>query len=504
MDCEERSLFARKGELEARNIECMLSDADMRTTSRGTGFLVAWLRWARRRGAFFRRRVELSSERSPNRASPHLTPRESGAGTMPCAKKRPPCGREDCAPCFERSLFARKAELEARNIECMLSDADMRTTSRGTKVYVAWLCMACWHAWEAVPNSVVGGGKGCPYCGGTNTDLCGYEDCTDCEKRSLLIWKDALAARGITCDLPDETMRRTPASSGLYVPWTCSISKHAWTAPPNEVCRPGKCCGYCAGGAKPPCGSDACEICMARSLYACKVDLADRMIASLLDDDAMKHTSRRTGDKLPWCCLVCENRWDAQANNVVGSGCGCPGCNTPGSTEKTVRDAVRAMDLGDVGTSVDDGEWTPPSGVDGNTRYRFDIHANVVDDDGCERSFVVEVDGEQHFGPVFFSGSTPTDHDKQLCADVAKMAWAVKRGVPVVRVPTSVVAWGSTEREHDWIAKLTELCRAAAEWTCSDDVPLFLYPGKEWMYAQHISDLEEVLSEHRSKRMRCD
>lgn len=420
---------------------------------------------------------------------------------MPCARNRPPCGREGCGSCEERSLFARKAELASRNIECMLSDADMRKTSSKTRVFlVAWMCMACWHAWEALPHNVICGATGCPYCVHNPTDLCGDEDCTACVARSLFAHKDELATRKITCTLSDDQMLKTTQFSGGSCEWRCGVCMHTWDAPPDKVSR-GNGCPYCYGCC-PPCGSDECIVCAPRSLFAYKDDLKARSIESALDVLTMKRISGQQNlPKLPWRCIECDYVWTARANHVCGAAkSGCPVCKKPGDTETRVRGAVRAMDLGDVVTIVNDGEWMPPGGVDGNMRYRFDIHAKVYDDERT-RFFVVEVDGEQHFGP-WNRDCVGEDHAARLRRDVEKMAWAFERGVPIVRVPTSVVAWGSTEREHDWIVKLTELCRAAAEWTGGDEMPLFLYPGKEWIYTEHISELYKALSERRSKRAR--
>lgn len=209
--------------------------------------------------------------------------------------------------------------------------------------------------------------------------------------------------------------------------------------------------------------------------------------------------------KIPWRCLECRNIWTAEAYSVVGNMRGCPVCNKPGLTEKTVREAVCDMDLGDIELVVDSGEWVPEDGVDGK-RYRFDIRANVFEDDEPPRFFVVEVDGEQHFGPWNRDGPGK-EHADRVRADVVKMAWAFERRIPIVRVPTSVVSWGSTESERDWVAKLEMLCREAVDWRPSEDesdYPLIIYPGKEWMYAQHVEELEEALSERRSKRARCE
>jgi hypothetical protein len=246
---------------------------------------------------------------------------------------------------------------------------------------------------------------------------------------------------------------------------------------------------------------------MARSLYSCKFELADRKIACALGDDAMKRTARtKNFPKLLWKCIECENEWLAIASSVIGNKSGCPVCIKPGATEKTVREAVRAMDLGDVEIVVDDGEWKPVGGVDGNTRYRFDIRVRVFEDGEPERFFIVEVDGRQHFGP-WDRDAPGEEHADRVRSDVVKMVWAFACWIPIVRVPTCVAAFGSTERERDWVAKLTELCREAVEWRPSEDdhdYPLFLYPGSEWLYSQHIDELERALSERRSKRARTE
>lgn len=199
-------------------------------------------------------------------------------------------------------------------------------------------------------------------------------------------------------------------------------------------------------------------------------------------------------NKVPWICISCGGTWKAMTNDVCGKNkTGCPVCNRPGDTERRVREALGEMDLG-VEVSVDAGEWTPPEGGDGRRR-RFDIRVNVIAKGVRERFFIIEVDGEQHFGTTMFFGGVPTDHDAQVISDAEKMKWAFERGIPIVRIPTSVVAWGSAERDRDWVSKLEVECRKAAE-LCStaDDpsMPLFLYPGSGDKYARHVAALENI------------
>jgi very-short-patch-repair endonuclease len=111
-------------------------------------------------------------------------------------------------------------------------------------------------------------------------------------------------------------------------------------------------------------------------------------------------------------------------------------------------------------------------------RFEFDFVVRRGD-----REAIVEVDGEQHFGPWDFD-TLADGHRDRVRRDVLKMIWAYERGISVVRIPTFDISFDQNQR--GWKNELTGLLERALdifdrEYSCA-----MIYADRnETLYSMH-------------------
>ena len=116
---------------------------------------------------------------------------------------------------------------------------------------------------------------------------------------------------------------------------------------------------------------------------------------------------------------------------------------------------------------------------------KADFYMKFVDGAGVERAIIIEIDGQQHFGPWYFERPGET-YDVRMGRDLCKMRWAFGADVPIVRIPVSML-----KSDPDWKYATRALIASAMAWRRGHEVdgsrvPLFLYPGSGAMYAEHV------------------
>lgn len=343
-----------------------------------------------------------------------------------------------------------------------------------------------YHDFECKPNNFTSErGRGCPYCSVPAKRICGDKECPVCAQRTLFGAKESLAIRGIKYTMTDEEALKISRGSNKIIDWICTHPGcgNVWKAAPHLVI-----------GGMPPTGctrcSDKARVVAWRtpktteqSLESDLPSLAARvppLIFVSCEKDGIDLTPsdlcRQSNYYANWRCGRCNREWSQTINNVTGNGRSCASCSLEASAQRVkgvLETAVANLDIDDFEI-----EWRPRGEA-----FRFDF---IVHGDG-ERRTIVEVDGRQHFERWDFDASDEGLVDRRR-RDVAKMRWAIERGIPVVRIPTSAVSFDP--RATEWQTVLVDVVRAALTWTRDDgELPIFLYPGTADVYALHMADL---------------
>ena len=346
-----------------------------------------------------------------------------------------------------------------------------------------------YHDFECKPNNFTNGRR-CPYCSLPAKRLCGDKDCPVCTPRTLFGAKEVLGARAIGYAMDDASALKISRGSHAIIDWTCTKAGcgGVWKSDPHLVLGgiPPTGCTRCADKSRKIARRtpDSFEQSLESELPALAARVPPLVFVSCeKDGDSLRPSDlcRQSNYYATWRCGRCNREWSQTINNVTGNGRSCASCSLEASAQRV----KSVLETAIAGGDIDDFEieWRPKGEA-----FRFDF---LVHGDG-ERRAIVEVDGRQHFERWDFDASDEGLADRRR-RDVAKMAWAIARGIPTVRVPTSAVSFDP--RATDWQAVLVNVVLVALVWTPdSDEFPVFLYPGSGEVYAIHMNDLRAELS----------
>lgn len=408
----------------------------------------------------------------------------------------------DCAHCLSRSIAG-----NARASMLYVGERPARLLIANSDKKVEWKCSDCAHRWQASGNSVVGRNSGCPYCAGKS--LCGKAECNRCFTRSI-----CASERGSVLYAGEENPLLISSHSHRKVKWKCDVPgcNHVFWAHPGYVChQQSRVCPYCNG--KQLCGDHSCIRCTGRSISS-----SERGMLLYAGETDPHKIFMRSGKDVKWKCddANCGHTWFASPHNVLGTGQkGCPYCGGQrlcgvqsciSCTRRSLAGSAHAMRLyaGDenpltisIGSNkilmwrCDDPdcahtwqmsahalagcpvctssraerlvceylkssgakfsrEWTNHSCRD-KLPLRFDFHLTKWHD--CIVSFILELDGLQHFKLLMHG---PSAFAINRAHDLHKMRWALKRGIPVVRLTSRAVEYFNKSTWEPWLARVRD------------------------------------------------
>ena len=212
------------------------------------------------------------------------------------------------------------------------------------------MCLICNYEWAATANSICVG-SGCPKCSGL--------------------------AR-LTNEILDEKLKnrliiRIGNVNGTKnkIEFRCLIPNcnYKWKSTTN---------GICAGNGCPKCSN--------------KIPLTNEVMDERLKDRSIKRIDNINGVfyKIKWECLVCNNEWEASANDICNSKSGCPLCKN--KNEKLIYNLLKENDV-----KFERQKDIRILNINENRHCKVDFYFP-------DHNLIIEYNGHQHYRPVRFCG----------------------------------------------------------------------------------------------------
>ena len=293
-------------------------------------------------------------------------------------------------------------------------------------------CIKCNHKWSPVIDSVLNGGHGCPECA------------------QNVPWTiDRLLERARTMQLTERfdfsriTAEHINHGKNSNIPLTCIKCNHKWSPVIDSVLNGGHGCPECAQNV--PWTID-------RLLERARtMQLTERFDFSRI---TAEHINHGNNSKIPLLCRTCNHEWEPVISSVINHGTGCPKCKM----SKMELCANKVLEEIKTQPSID-GKWTLVSYTDQyrlrGTKFRdlseekqgsklLDLKADfllIVQQGKTVHKMVLELDGAQHFEPVYFGdgGDCPEFLCKrQKARDAYQDRLCMDRGYKVMRLSHSV------------------------------------------------------------------
>ena len=228
-------------------------------------------------------------------------------------------------------------------------------------------CLVCHHAWHSLPKSVFKG-IGCPSCAGVRVP--------SLEEVRLIFIKNNIELLDIVY-----TNSQTP----LYA--RCIKCLYSWYISSQSV-KEGHGCPNCAGNRK-------YTIDEIEKIY---LNCGLEFLAKLYINSNSLHITR---------CMDCLYKWETRPNSVM-QGYGCPSC----SLFKNEKSAIKYIE---ELTEIKPEKKTIKMDCDFQKKCIVDAAFKIK-----EQEIFVEINGEQHYKPVNFSGNlekSKTKFEKQVKRD---------------------------------------------------------------------------------------
>ena len=180
-----------------------------------------------------------------------------------------------------------------------------------TKVW--WRCEKD-HEWQAIVNSRVSLGRGCPYCS-NQAVIPGENDLATTAPEMVRLWHPTRNGDCLPTDITSGSEKR------LW--WQCQRG-HEWQAPAYSI-KAGTACPYCAG----------------KKAIPGETDLATthpQLMHRWNEKNKLRPTEVTAGSKKKiWWIYEKGHQWEARIVSVATDGCGCPYCAgkkaIPGETD---------------------------------------------------------------------------------------------------------------------------------------------------------------------------
>ena len=302
----------------------------------------------------------------------------------------------------------------------------------GKKSKIPLICRTCNHEWEPVINNVINNGRGCPECA------------------QQVPWTiDRLLERAEEMKLTKrfDFSRITAAhinhGANSNIPLLCRTCQYEWVPVINSVINHGTGCPKCAQ--QVPWTID-------RLLErAEEMKLTKRFDFSRI---TAAHINHGANSNIPLLCRTCQYEWVPVINSVINHGTGCPKCKT----SKMELCASKVLEEIKTQPSID-GKWTLVSYTDQyrlrGTKFRHlpeekqgsklkDLKADfllIVQQGKTIHKMVLELDGAQHFEPVYFGDKDYSPEflcKRQKARDAYQDRLCMDRGYKVMRLSHSV------------------------------------------------------------------
>lgn len=347
----------------------------------------------------------------------HAVSRPNGTWCPYCAGKRL-CDDTSCGDCYRRSFASFK---DGTRLACWSTRNALtpRQVTMHCNDKFWFTCDGdCGHDFETTLGSITGQSTWCPYCAGQR--LCDDDDCNHCHDRSFANLGDE---DKVACWSSRNTIapRQAALNSGKEFWFTCGNGcGHDFRTSLDQISSKGRWCPYCSG--RRLCDDTECSHCHDRSFIVFE-DVTKVACWSERNDLHPRHVALHSNSKF-WFTCERGHEFKATLSNITGKARSwCPRCCDSKS------EARAAAVLEEMGLT-----FTPQYRLPGQTRGGFDF---AVMRDG-ELSFLLELDGEQHFHPVTFGSTTRTGEECLQDAverDERKEAMVAALGARLLRVP---------------------------------------------------------------------
>ena len=335
-----------------------------------------------------------------------------------CIPIKKVCGNIDCKACFEKS-FASHERAKYWSDKNIILPINITKTSGQS---FSFLCDFCKHYFDMVISHITSQNSWCPYCCNPPKQLCSYDECNNCFKKSFA--SNEKSKYLVNTNINPRTIFKY--SNSKY-DFKCNICSHIFTTKICKITNLNRWCPYCCNPPQKLCEKEDCKQCFEKSFASHE----KAIYWSIENKELPRQTFKSTHYKFQFQCKY-KHKFNKMISTIIKNSW-CPYCVN--KTEQKLYDNLQPI-YNNLERQYK-ADWCKSDTT--NKCYPFDFIL-------ADQKIIIELDGIQHFEQV----SNWDSPDKVQERDKYKMQQANENGYSVIRILQEDVYYDT----YQWLDEL--------------------------------------------------